>query len=150
MTERYCPTCAAEVQDAGGFCMLGHRLGPEDSLDALRHDVDRAFEGVTAAASRGPGTSRPTPPPRLRGGDGPVAPPSGSPAPPPPPPPPPTKDVHTVHTVWDDLGTQPLVPNDPIAAFSPPPRMDWGPSRSVISRLEGLLNRPQRPSRASA
>jgi hypothetical protein len=135
MTERYCPTCAAEVQDAGGFCMLGHRLRPAASVG----DFGRAFEVVGAEAgprSTGPLTPRPTPPP-----------PSGSPAPPPPPPPPPTKDAHTV---WDDLGTQALVPNDPIAAFAPPPRMDWGPSRSVVSRLEALLNRPQRPSRASA
>jgi hypothetical protein len=53
-------------------------------------------------------------------------------------------------TVWDDLDTKALTPDDPIASFAPAPRMDWGPDRSVLSRLEGLFHRPPRPSRASA
>jgi hypothetical protein len=132
MTMRFCPTCAAEVQDAGGFCMLGHRLRPEVSGDPLRDDLDSLFEGLAAeieSASR-PAPTRPAPS-----------------APPPPPPPPAMKQVQTV---WDDLDTKALTANDPITSFAPAPRMDWGPDRSVMSRLEGLFNRPQRPSRASA
>jgi hypothetical protein len=129
MTLRFCPTCATEVQDAGGFCMLGHWLGSDTSpLDGSPSDIDRAF-GAFASQSVGTGAR-----------------PSG-PRTPPPPPPPPSKPAATV---WDDLDDASLSPNDPITSFAPAPRMDWGPTRSLLSRVEALLNRSHRPSRASA
>jgi hypothetical protein len=48
MTTRFCPGCQAEVQDTGGFCLLGHRLAleaPVASLKALREEVEGSFEG---------------------------------------------------------------------------------------------------------
>lgn len=135
MTERFCPTCNAEVVDAGGFCLLGHplRLAHETaslselrseqenaSLSELRAEVDDAFDkarsevaellAATAAIGpapvAGPALTNGTPPPRVA-----------------PPPPPPPRSV-------PQTPTTPAQPNgsDPISAFSPPPRMDWGPT----------------------
>ena len=47
-TTRFCPGCRAEVEDTGGFCLLGHRLAldpPVASLKALREEVDKSFSG---------------------------------------------------------------------------------------------------------
>jgi hypothetical protein len=52
MTTRFCPGCEAEVEDTGGFCLLGHRLAleaPVASLKALREEVDKSFEGSDLA-----------------------------------------------------------------------------------------------------
>jgi hypothetical protein len=127
-TTRYCTTCAAEVEDAGGYCMLGHRLAPAGpSPYDLRSEADDAYAAVrdqlATLLSDGPSPSVPTPPP----------------------PPPPAEP-----SVWDALDTEALKGDDPITSFAPAPRMDWGPDRNVLARFEGLFNRPQRPSRASA
>jgi hypothetical protein len=123
-TTRYCTTCAAEVEDAGGFCMLGHRLAPAvPSIDEFQSEFEGAFEEARAQIS-GPTPAVPTPPP----------------------PPPPSQRP----SVWDELDDEPVEATDPITSFAPAPRMDWGPDRNVLSRVEGLFNRPQRPSRASA
>ena len=115
MTMRFCPTCAAEVQDAGGFCMLGH--------------LDKVFQGLAAEIESA--STRPSSPVPSR---------------PAPPPPPPASPMKHAQTVWDDLDTKALTRDDPIASFAPAPRMDWGPDRTVLSRLEGLFNRPSRAS----
>jgi hypothetical protein len=47
MAQRFCPRCNAEVEDVGGFCLLGHDLRlepPVDSLKALRAEVNRTFD----------------------------------------------------------------------------------------------------------
>ena len=47
MTIRFCPRCATDVEDAGGFCLLGHRLAldpPAGTMEDLRAEIDRAFE----------------------------------------------------------------------------------------------------------
>jgi hypothetical protein len=47
MAQRFCPRCNAEVEDTGGYCLLGHDLrleAPVDSLTALRAEVNRTFE----------------------------------------------------------------------------------------------------------
>lgn len=47
MAQRFCPRCNAEVEDAGGYCLLGHDLrleAPVDSLKALRAEVNRTFD----------------------------------------------------------------------------------------------------------
>src|SRR5687767_5182800 len=55
MDLRFCPRCRAEVEDAGGFCLLGHRfpVSEGDPIADLRAQVDEAFSkvriGVTSA-----------------------------------------------------------------------------------------------------
>ena len=47
MTIRFCSRCATDVEDAGGFCLLGHRLAldpPAGTMEDLRNEIDRAFE----------------------------------------------------------------------------------------------------------
>jgi hypothetical protein len=126
MTQRFCPLCATEVQDVGGYCRLGHRLRldpPQASLGELRDEVERAFgdaEVVRREALVGAATGRggvapsisPQPPARRAT----QAPPGAAPR------------------------SRPVSPAaaDPITAFAPPPRMDWGPERPWRSRLEGI------------
>ncbi|MFN2390094.1 MAG: hypothetical protein ABR575_10895 [Actinomycetota bacterium] len=137
MNVRYCPRCGTDVEDAGGFCLLGHplRLHLEtQSLSDLRAEVDRAFEEarVQVAAALGPIASSP----EGARHEPPSAPPAPSrqetahrPAPPPPPAP----------SVWRALeAEEPTTQRDPIVAFSPAPRMDWGPEKSGLrSRRRG-------------
>lgn len=114
MSDRFCPTCNAAVEDVGGFCLLGHSLSETESkgtLSELRAEVDRAFEEarVQVAVTLGKAV----------------------------PPPPPPAVVATSH------GYAPLRVSeephagvsDPITEFAPAPRMDWGPERP------GLLKR---------
>jgi hypothetical protein len=121
MTQRFCPLCATEVQDVGGYCRLGHRLSldpPQASLGELRDEVDRAFgeaELVAARASAGGASSRTGPAP------------SSSQPPPRPAPESRPKARRGVSA-----------PGDPITAFAPPPRMDWGPERPWRTRLSRL------------
>jgi hypothetical protein len=137
---RFCPTCGTDVEDVGGFCMLGHSLkvsAPSATLGALRAEVDAAFEeaklqvaAVLGASQLNPAPASPAPSPRpalepLRVAEpGPVA-----KVPPPPPP-----------ATIARIDTQPIVVpppangSDPITAFSPPPHMDWGPQRKRFGR----------------
>ena len=118
MAERYCPKCRTEVEDVGGFCLLGHdlrlRAMTESSLGELRADVDRAFEQarVQVAAITG---------------EIPAVPVS---APPPPPPLPEDLEEQTktrMEELWAGLEEEPASPSDPITQFAPNTRMDWGP-----------------------
>lgn len=98
MTTRFCTRCETDVQDAGGYCLLGHPLAlkPLDaSLSDLRAEIDQAFEDarleVAAVVSgteitqpmRVVSKTPPPPPPRAN-----VAPPRPRRVGPPPPPPP--------------------------------------------------------------
>ena len=109
MSERFCPQCHAEVEDAGGYCLLGHPLSvaaPTASLAELRAEVDRAFEQAMVQVTHALGDAMP------------------------PPPPPPRPTVLTIET--EEVGLGP----DPIADFAPAPRMDWGPERQgLLKRL---------------
>ncbi len=164
---RYCPRCDAEVEDAGGYCLLGHPLRlasempsladlrsenrPLRDLSAedvqvreLRAQVDDAFVGLPSAAeaaladveSRG---LVPTAAP---------APATVALAPPPQPPPGPASEgsvsrtrpiepAQDAHSVWNALGTMEpgRLAADPIAAFAPAMRVDWGPRRRFSERL---------------
>lgn len=128
MIERYCPKCGTDVEDVGGFCLLGHSLklaSVTDSVGDLRAEVDRVFEEVREQVHAKIATVT---------GEMPavVAPP------PPPPPEQPTVVVEAVEEatqtdldpLWANFDDE-LAPNghDPIAAFAPSPRMDWGPER---------------------
>ena len=170
MTLRFCPRCAEEVEDTGGFCLLGHKLSldaPTASIQELREEVERSFEEarlqisavmqsddaaraertlveVSTAASTG--VSRPAAPL--------VAAPPTRPAPPsthtdtsetspmrlrrtpPPPPPPPVERPKPRVGEWVDEDID--MTTDPIAAFAPPPRMDWGPDRGTAKPRKGL------------
>lgn len=120
MSLRQCPGCRAEVEDVGGFCLLGHPLrhaAPVDSLMNLRAEVERAFEQVSVDV-----TEVLNQVPVAAGSQGDV--------PPPPPPPPNRPDPFVeLETIVTSSGP------DPMADFAPAPRMDWGPER------HGLLKR---------
>jgi hypothetical protein len=130
MTQRFCPLCATEVQDVGGYCRLGHRLRldpPQASLGELRDEVDRAFgeaELVAAQASAGVTSTR-----TGRG-------PAPSPAQPPTRPAPPARPAPPESRPTARRGLS--APSDPITNFAPPPRMDWGPERPWRDRLSRL------------
>ena len=159
VSTRYCPTCATEVEDADGFCLLGHSLRVSaitDSMDELRAEVDHAFATARAelaamngrgpAASQAPAQRPPAPPgPAGRPESGPSTPPS------PPPPPPTNSDETTMPSVWQAFehelaGAEPIESGDPISMFAPSPRMDWGPEKTARFRRPTL----RRPSGASA
>jgi hypothetical protein len=144
---RFCTTCGTDVEDVGGFCMLGHSLkvsAPAADLSTLRAEVDAAFEeaklqvaAVLGSSPPNAGPVAPEPPPRpalepLRpAGTEPVAAPERPLAKAPPPPPPNGMAQMETHPV-----VVPPVPNgsDPITAFSPAPTMDWGPRRKRFGR----------------
>jgi hypothetical protein len=150
-TTRYCPTCLIEVEIVSGACRRGHRL-PVRSIGELRADMDRAFDramaDVAALVGDPPAAGRSTrfvPPP---------PPPSGSPPPsarhtPAPPSAPslmqPPAAPATRASVWSQLehGPESLDDaRDPISAFAPSPRMDWGPDRPSLTDLRNLFRRP--------
>jgi hypothetical protein len=155
MTTRFCPSCQAEVQDTGGFCLLGHRLAleaPVASLKALREEVEESFEGsehladqldsdppweglpepVLASAmapAAVPFSEVPTAPVR-RVAPPPPPPPSPPSVGPPPPPPPPVLPPNPASPAPSGYAGA-----DPIADFAPAPRMDWGPAKGRLKRL---------------
>ena len=129
MTERYCPKCRTDVEDVGGFCLLGHSLKlasvTDSSMGDLRAEVDRVFEEVREQVQARIAT--------VTGEMPAVA--------PPPPPPPAVETPAVIEAVEEATQTDldPLWANfdedlspegpDPIAAFAPSPRMDWGPEK---------------------
>jgi hypothetical protein len=127
MTQRFCPLCASEVEDLGGYCRLGHRLrldSPQASLTQLREEVDRAFadsepvpDQVLAEVGAGSAAARPVA--GSYGGNGAIHPPAAQ----------------------RESTRRPGPIDDPITAFAPPPRMDWGPPRPWKSRLNSLRTR---------
>jgi hypothetical protein len=73
-----------------------------------------------------------------------------TPAPPPPPPkrlqgppPPPPPSVRRPNTVWTVLEQAGVEKNDPIAAFAPAPRMNWGPENEapIVRSVRSLIDR---------
>ena len=150
MALRFCHRCACEVEDVGGFCLLGHPLRlepPIPSLSHIRDEFDRALEEARAEERA----------PRVEADGADLERPSrwGLPAfaaarvaarraetrPAAVPPPPPHR------TVWESLGEEPAGDvADPIAAFAPPPRMDWGPERA--RRVPLALRRREGPAPA--
>lgn len=101
MSDRFCRQCNTQVEDVGGFCLLGHSLrevAPTASLKELRAEVDRAFEEASVQVAH-----------------------ALTEAPPPPPP-----QVTSVFQIDIDEVTR---DSDPIAEFAPAPRMDWGPDK---------------------
>ena len=120
MTTRYCPRCRAEVEDTGGFCLLGHPLrlaAPVDSLSHLRAEVNAAFAEAEAKVALAVGGAH----------VGSLSATQHEVAPPPPPP------RNSRPDPFAGLTHTPSGP-DPMADFAPPPRMDWGPKPSFWRR----------------
>jgi hypothetical protein len=149
---RHCTRCDAEVEDTGGYCLLGHplRLNMETtSLADLKAEVEAAFESaqdevrdtlsplLEQVEATPPKTYETTSQPLMAAVA--VAPSLevGAPAAveqptrPTPPPPPPKRPKSKFEALWEGMeGGKPLDRQDPINAFAPPPRMDWGPERT--------------------
>ena len=128
MSNRFCPTCHTEVEDAGGFCLLGHSLrvaAPDstDSLSALRAEVDQAFEDARVAVGH---ALTETP---LRGAaEAPATPAAPAVHAAPPPPPPARPGINEGFTGEG---------HDPITDFAPAARMDWGPESKGFLKRRG-------------
>ena len=115
MGTRYCRSCATEVEDAGGYCLLGHPLrleAPRDSLAHLRAEVDRAFEDAKMEVA----TALSAIPANKASGSEVALPPS-----------PPRRPVF-------ETIDQPTGGPDPLVEFAPAPRMDWGPEKNFFKR----------------
>ena len=105
----FCNRCNAEVENAGGFCLLGHRISalappppPPPAMTDLKEAVEEVFQTAAAAVSS------PEPSTEL-----------------------PSRYASSIERTWAELETAPAPsPDDPINTFAPPPRMDWGPRRS--------------------
>jgi hypothetical protein len=113
MSFRHCPRCGTEVEDVGGYCLLGHPLrlsAPVDSLKELRAEVDRAMIDVKSQVEMlqtvpvGVGEGPPPPPSTTRPG------------------------------LFATLEAEPTSGTDPLEDFAPAPRMDWGPERGRLRR----------------
>jgi hypothetical protein len=137
---RFCSRCRADVEDVGGFCLLGHTF-PQDTSDPisdLRAEVDKAFEKikieipVSGMASTFQTAGAPSPEPTLSNLE------------------PATStfegyeelrssDEHLVEEMaqsrrdyWSQLRDEvdsSVERDDPILSFSPSPRMEWGPEK---------------------
>jgi hypothetical protein len=138
MAERYCPSCGTDVEDAGGFCLLGHPLRLQAMTDAetltdLRTEVSKAFEDARVQVEEALGeietTVPPPPPPSVRQATSRNDAELDDPATP----------VSSYDELWRAFEEEAARGEDPITAFAPPPRMDWGPERSRRRRRD--LNR---------
>lgn len=133
MSLRFCSRCRADVEDVGGYCLLGHPL-PQDAVDPisdLRAEVDKAFEKVKieipvtgmASAFKSAGAPAGTPMAdsidayeELRGSDEELV----------------EEMAQTRTDYWSQLRDDADVSvsrDDPILSFSPSPRMEWGPEK---------------------
>jgi hypothetical protein len=144
-TIRHCPRCDTDVEDTGGYCLLGHRLtlhAPVASLGELRAEVDQAFEEarleVAAVVSGASDTDNAEASTRL------------GPPPPPPARPVPSTEQILAHkaSVWKELEKDIDLTNDPIGAFAPPPSMDWGPEKTGVLKRKPSRRRFLKPSEA--
>lgn len=120
MKLRYCPRCRADVEDAGGFCLLGHPLpiASEDPIADLRAEVDLAFKQVQGDIAEvfEEKIEEPVPSPssdvyaELKSDADAVE-----------------ELIENRRDVWRQLSDDgPVERDDPILSFSPSPRMEWG------------------------
>ncbi len=126
MDLRFCPRCRAEVEDAGGYCLLGHTFPPapeEDPIADLRAEVDEALSKVRIdlhAVAASAASTAPALPARSLGYEA-LAPRDEDVA---------EEIVEGRRDLWNELSTDTKIEgNDPILFFSPSPRMEWGPER---------------------
>lgn len=149
MEQRFCARCGTDVEDTGGFCLLGHSLRLQadlsSSLSELRAESDRAFEATAGHASELAEVQRPASEPVEPLGHAAelgephghatelAAVPSSRPSTPPPPPPS-RPAARGFDRLWEVASTGDSDRADPINAFAPPPRMDWGPQKTRRTR----------------
>ncbi|MDQ4142857.1 MAG: hypothetical protein M3198_03780 [Actinomycetota bacterium] len=113
MTTRFCTRCDNEVEDAGGYCLLGHRLALEPlsaSLSDLRKEIDDAFESARIEVAAVVSGTEITQPMRIQAAAPPPPPPRGAVAAPPrprragpPPPPPPRRAPRTAQVTPQEV-----------------------------------------------
>ncbi|MDQ3915867.1 MAG: hypothetical protein M3323_11165 [Actinomycetota bacterium] len=116
MAQRFCHRCGSDVEDAGGFCLLGHGLAPvlgtpppppPPVMDDLTAEMESVFDAALAtiqAPAEAPEEPRPAP----------------------------SRYVSSIDRTWAELeSAAPPSADDPINTFAPPPRMDWGPARAA-------------------
>lgn len=131
MGQRFCSRCGAEVEDVGGFCLLGHslKLSP---MTQQRAEGPRLHTSDTYEPLR--------PDPRPEPARPPASPERVTLAAPPPPPPPPLPDDLAEQTkgriddLWAGLEDSAASPSDPITAFAPNTRMYWGPEVTKLRK----------------
>jgi hypothetical protein len=137
MSFRYCKVCAAEVEDVDGYCLLGHplKLEPAIPVAEMRNEVSRALGEVrrdfTAARSEPEAVAtadHATLEDLADGAEMTWSPPA------------PVRDPR--RTVWGPLTEELLTDGDPITAFAPASRMDWGPERAGLKPRNPLRRRP--------
>ena len=125
MELRFCPRCRADVEDAGGYCLLGHPF-PEDRVDAiadLRAEVNDAFSKLEKVVETDHAVLQAVENDlysELKDDDEVTA-----------------AMKATSMSLYEELSSddeEPISRNDPIVAFSPSPRAEWGPERGRRSR----------------
>jgi hypothetical protein len=130
MPLRYCRSCAGDVEDVGGYCLLGHPIklsAPVPSGAEMRAEVTRALGEVSLVLDGEPATEAEDAPEEA--------------APPPPP--------EIKPRVWELLTGEAPPASDPITAFAPPAHMDWGPECSRLAVRSPLkLKWKRRPAPA--
>lgn len=135
---RFCPRCSADVDDVGGFCLLGHRFpatAADDPLADLRAEVDLAFQKVQAEVALALDPMRAL----AAENESSEADSNADEM---------LEEIQvTSKALWASLEEEtPVSRNDPIVAFAPSPRMDWGPADSKLKRRSGV--RRSRPHTA--
>ena len=127
MTTLYCPHCAAEVEDRGNYCLLGHPLVPRGDEPAAAGGVPPSL-GSTPVSASGPERPATVGHSVVLADAAPVASQAA-----------PRVDhlsmIGSLARQHPDLPTAVLAggrsrPADPITSFAPAPRMDWGPEHS--------------------
>lgn len=103
----FCPRCSSTVENKDGYCLLGHPLPKASGAadESPLADLRREVDDAFEDSFLGLEPS--------------LAPAGTAEASEPRPSPP----------------SRYLSPDDPISAFAPPPRMDWGPAHTPLRRL---------------
>jgi hypothetical protein len=147
MSTRYCVHCDAEVEDTGGFCLLGHLLRASaltPTVAELRGDPTSTPAAVSDRPETGAQSSAlEHEPPVVAVGaraaeEKPEARPAASPSRPP------SEDTEehdalpsesSRYGLWDSLfssGPSRITAGDPIADFAADGRINWGPRRRFL------------------
>jgi hypothetical protein len=103
----FCPRCSSTVENKDGYCLLGHPLRTASGVAGESPLADLRREVNDAFEDGSPGLERALTPA--------VAAEISEPQP--------------------GRPSRYLSPDDPISAFAPAPRMDWGPAHTPLRRL---------------
>lgn len=117
MVSSFCPRCSSTVEDKDGYCLLGHPLLASFEAAPEESPLANLRREVDDAFEDGFLGLEPSLEP--------VGAASGAKQEPP------------------SRPSRYLSPDDPISAFAPPPRMDWGPAHTPLQRLLRRAPRPQ-------